>query len=181
MTLRYPILCTAIVILAFLSSCKESDRTVGTSKATSSASQNEPLKELDWLVGNWEDVADNINVNYHFYWNFNNHVLIQNFTVKSPEHSTLDGQQWIVWDPSSKSLRSWIVDSDGGFGESVWYKEGDSWFASTAFTLADGRKASATHVYTKIDNNTFTFASEGRDIGGVVLPNIGPFKVVRKR
>ena len=53
MTLRYPILCAAIVILAFLSSCKESDRTAGTTKATSSASQNEPLKELDWLVGNW--------------------------------------------------------------------------------------------------------------------------------
>ena len=33
MTLRYPILCAAIVILAFLSSCKESDRTASTTKS----------------------------------------------------------------------------------------------------------------------------------------------------
>ena len=97
------------------------------------------------------------------------------------EHNELEGQQIIGWDPVKETIRSWIFDSDGGFGGSLWSKRGDNkWYAHTHFTLADGRKASAMHVYTKINDTTYTFESRARDIDGQLLPNIGPFTVNKK-
>jgi hypothetical protein len=34
------------------------------------------------------------------------------------------GTQWIGWDPAAKQIRSWSFEADGGYGESVWTKQG---------------------------------------------------------
>ena len=59
--------------------------------------------------------------------------------------------------------------------------EGDTWYASLTFTMPQGQIASATHIYRKIDDNTYTFASVSRDVDGQLLPNIGPFKIIRTK
>ena len=139
------------------------------------------LKELSWLVGSWIDQDENIDVNSTYRWDKGGHFLIEHFVMKITESDDLEGYQIIGWDPVEDRLHSWIFDTDGGYGESVWTKLEGSWLLNTVFTLYDGRKASATHIYTKIDDNTYTFESENRDIDGEVLPDIGPFNVVKKR
>jgi hypothetical protein len=46
--------------------------------------------------------------------------------------------------------------------------------------LPDGRKASATNIYTLVDANTCTWKSIGRNVDGEFLPNIDEVKLVRK-
>ena len=73
-----------------------------------------------------------------------------------------------------------MFDSDGGFGEGTWSKKGNSWIVKFNQVLPDGRKASATNIYTLIDANTFTWKSIGRKVGDEFLPNVEEVKIVRK-
>ena len=139
------------------------------------------LKPLDWMIGNWEDESDWIDVSYKFYWDHNNNFIVQDFKMKVLDEEELSGRQVIGWDPVSNTIRSWIFDSDGGFGECKWTQEGNSWYVSVHFTLSDGRVASALHIYKKINDDTYTFSSVDRDVGGKILPDSGPFNIVRKR
>ncbi len=141
----------------------------------------EHLKELEWLVGKWEDKGDGggIRVTSTYEWDQEKNFLLQQFTVKKENKKTLEGKQIIAFDPIRMKIRSWIFNSEGGFGESFWSREGNSWYSVLAFTTGDGRVASATHVYTKIDSDHYTFASFARSIDGKILPNIDPIMETR--
>lgn len=142
------------------------------------------LKQLEWLVGDWADIdpAQDTDIAYNVRWDGNKNFLNQFFYVKKAGKEDLYGNQLIGWDPSIKQIRSWIFDSDGGFGHSVWYLgDNNTWYSTVSFIKPDGGKVSATHVYTKVDNDTYTFASVSREQDGVFLPNLGPYKIVRKK
>ena len=140
------------------------------------------LKSLEWLIGTWEDDSEYIDVAYQFGWDPHRNFIQQDFKMKILGEEELSGRQIIGWDPVQNTIRSWIFDSDGGFGECKWTQEGDKiWYVQVKFTLSDGRTASALHIYTKINEDTYTFSSIDRDIDGKLLPDSGPFKIVRKR
>ena len=63
----------------------------------------------------------------------------------------LEGTQVIGWDPAAGTIRSWMFDSDGGFGEGIWTKNDNTWIVKFSQVLPDGRKASATNIYTLVD------------------------------
>lgn len=138
------------------------------------------LKNLDWLVGNWADDEPDIDLNISYKWDRNKNFLIQEFVLITEDRGELRGRQIIGWDPSQKKIRSWIFDSDGNFGEGVWTIDNNNIYANMIFTLDDGSKGSVTHIYTKVNDNTYTFSSENKDINGELMPDEGPFKVVRR-
>lgn len=140
----------------------------------------EHLKDLDWLVGKWVNTDEDLVFTSHYRWDKSKNFLTQHFTLKVLDHKQLSGKQIIGWDPIKQQVRSWVFDSEGGFGENTWSKNGNSWYLTAVFTLSDGQRATATHIITQVDDKTYTFASVGRDIDGRVLPNIGPFKVVKQ-
>lgn len=141
----------------------------------------EHLKPLDWLIGAWVDDSASIDISYNNLWGFNRNFIVQDFKMQILGEEELAGQQIIGWDPAQKTIRSWIFDSDGGIGTGKWSLDRNTWYVQIHFTLSDGRVASALHLYKKIDEDTYTFYSENRDIDGKILPDIGPFKIVRKR
>ncbi len=144
------------------------------------ASSNfEHLKNLDWFVGNWVDDDENVDIIFNVKWDKSKNFLTQKFTLSLLGQEALEGFQIIAWDPAKKQVRSWVFDSDGGFGNGFWNENGDSWQANMMYTLSDGKTASAVLIYKKIDENSYTFSSTGRDIDGVILPDIQPVKVVR--
>lgn len=139
-----------------------------------------PLRSLDWFQGNWVDRDSDGAVHVSFEWDDNHHFLIHTFTVKNQNQSAFQGREIIGWDPAQKEIRSWVFDSDGGFGEGSWSQEGTTWYVRMIYTMPDGKSASSVQVYTQVDPNSYTFASNNREVDGVMLPNRGPFKVVRK-
>ncbi len=144
------------------------------------ASHYEDLKDLNWLVGKWVNNADDLVYTSSYKWDKSKNFLIQRFTLKVLGHKQLTGKQIIGWDPTNKKIRSWVFDSEGGFGQSNWTKSGESWFQSQIFTLSDGERASATHIITKLDDKSYKFQSVGRDTNGQMMPNVGPFTVIRQ-
>ena len=113
-------------------------------------------------------------------WTKNKAFLTNSFTASVPGMDDLAGTVVIGWDPAEKMVRSWMFDSDGGFGEGTWSKKDNHWIVKFKQTLPDGRKASATNIYTQIGDGTFTWQSIGREVDGQYLPNVGPVKLVRK-
>jgi uncharacterized protein (TIGR02246 family) len=144
-------------------------------------SHYEQLKELDWLVGEWVNQDEAANVELVCQWTKNMNFLTRSFAVSVEDRIDMEGTQVIGWDPAEEVIRSWLFDSDGGFGVAAWKQDGDSWTIQSVQVLADGRKASSVYLLTRIDDDTFSWGSRSREVDGEILPNINPITVVRKR
>ncbi|MFH0957305.1 MAG: SgcJ/EcaC family oxidoreductase [Pseudomonadota bacterium] len=141
----------------------------------------EHLKDLDWLIGEWIDRDENATIETIYQWSRNKSFITGSFAVYVESRADLQGTQIIGWDPIGKSIKSWVFDSQGGFGQATWSRNGNQWIAESSSVLSNGDKASAINIYTFIDNNTFTFQSIGRQTGAELTPNIEEVFVVRKQ
>jgi uncharacterized protein (TIGR02246 family) len=129
------------------------------------------LQPLAWLVGEWVDGDDANAVHSMYRWSAEGAFLTNTFTAITEGGIDLRGTQIIGWDPSEQRIRSWVFDSDGGFGEGAWTQEGDRWVVQSTSTLPDGRKGSAINVYQRLDDNSFSWKSTARHAGDEILPN----------
>jgi hypothetical protein len=78
------------------------------------------------------------------------------------------------WDSETQEIRSWVFDSDGGFGDRFWTEEGkgNRWQIEAVNTLPDGSQSPAVHVITKVDDDHYTWESGNRSVDGLLLPSI---------
>jgi len=144
------------------------------------ASHYEQLKELEWMIGRWVDQDDDATVVTECNWTKNNNFMSRSFTIKVRDRIDMAGMQIIGWDPAARQIRSWVFDSDGGFGQATWKKKGNRWYVQQSGVLSDGKKSSSVNVITCLDDNTCTFQSVNRMVDGELLPNIEEIKVVKE-
>lgn len=142
-------------------------------------SNYERLKELEWMIGTWVDQDEHAVVETTSQWTKNHNFITRAFAVSVGDQIELSGIQIIGWDPVEQRIRSWVFDSDGGFGEATWTHKENRWVINAKSTLPDGRKASAINVMTIVDPDTITWQASGRSVGGEILPNIDPIKIAR--
>jgi hypothetical protein len=88
--------------------------------------------------------------------------------------------QVIGWDESTKQIRSWVFDSDGGFGDGIWSRKENRWTIKSTGTLPDGGKSSAVQIMTQVDGDSFKWQSVNREVDGELLPNVDEVLIVRK-
>lgn len=138
------------------------------------------LKELEWLIGSWVDKDEDVTITYKARWDRFKNFIFQDFKMAVYNLSDVEGLQIIGWDPSENKLRSWIYDSDGGFGTGLWSKKDKGWQVTLTFTLSDGKKGTATNIYSDITNKNYSFSSIDRKLNGEALPDIEPVTVVRE-
>ena len=137
------------------------------------------LKDLEWMIGTWVDQENQSKIVTTSSWTKNQNFITRKFAASIDGQSDLSGVQIIGWDPVSKKIRSWVFDSDGGFGSSTWKKKENRWVVSSSATLSDGKKASAVKILTLLDENTITWQASGRELDGEILPNIEPIQLTR--
>jgi len=137
------------------------------------------LKDLQWMIGTWVDQDGSATIKTTSQWSKNQNFITRRFSVSIDGESDLSGMQLIGWDPVAQNIRSWVFDSDGGFGDSTWKKKENKWVIRSAATLSDGRKASAVKTLTVLDDQTITWQASGRSINGEILPNIDPIRLTR--
>jgi uncharacterized protein (TIGR02246 family) len=143
-------------------------------------SQPKELQQLDWMIGTWVDQDQQNRIETTCQWTKNRTFITRFFTVSIRDRIDMAGLQIVGWDPAAKQIRSWVFDSDGGFGEGVWRKKGNRWYVQSTGTLPDGRKTSAVNIITYVDDDTFTWQSVNRQAGGEILPNVDEVVVVRQ-
>ncbi|MEY3459782.1 MAG: hypothetical protein RL215_2939 [Planctomycetota bacterium] len=142
-------------------------------------SNYDKLKELEWMVGRWIDQDDEVTVVTECNWTRNNNFLVRSFTVQVNDDIDMSGMQIIGWDPVAKRIRSWVFDSDGGFGQATWNRKDDQWFIQQSGVLADGRQSSSVNIIRYVDEKTCTIQSVNRTVDDEVLPNVPEVRIAK--
>jgi uncharacterized protein (TIGR02246 family) len=153
--------------------------TVRETEVSNTPTEDSPLQDLAWLVGEWKDASAEADGAITIRWTKNKSFLTYSFKVSAPGMDDLEGTQVIGWDPAAGMIRSWMFDSDGGFGQGAWARKDNTWVVKFSQVMPDGRKALATNTYTVIDANTFTWKSVGRKVGTESLPSVEEVRMVR--
>jgi uncharacterized protein (TIGR02246 family) len=135
-----------------------------------------PLKELKWLVGNWEAEKGALNLSVR--QTLNQAFLAVDYKIKAGE-GEMTVTQLVGFDPLTNQIKSWTFDSLGGYSEGLWRREGSTWTAEIAGVLPDGQTGTAINAIRYVDDNNFIFQVRDRMIGGQPIPN-SELKATRK-
>lgn len=141
---------------------------------------DEQLKQLSWLIGEWVDESPDVVVTTQYRWADNNSFILGQFEAKVAGRPAISGTQRIGWDPQAKKIRSWAFDSEGGFTQGLWTRDGDSWIVKQTGVTRDGNSASATNVWTYISQDRASFESRDRVVGDEVTDNVAEVILVRR-
>ena len=138
------------------------------------------LQQLEWLLGEWVDEDDDSIVDFSCQRVDNGNFLVRQFAVKIAGQEAMSGTQRIGWDPVSGKLRAWIFDSEGGYAEGTWHRDGENWVLKTTGVTADGQTASGTSIYAFVSEDIMTWQAVDHEIAGVQLPDSEVVTIVRK-
>ena len=141
-------------------------------------SGHEQLKPLAWLVGNWVDDGGSVVVNSSCRWSEDGNFLLQDFNLQVSGKNSMHVNQRIGWDPLNKHIHSWVFDSEGGYGESVWTRDGDNWIIKATGVRPDGSIASSTNQLVPSGKDGYVWRSWDRVIGDEVSGSVEA-KVIR--
>ncbi|MCO8122812.1 nuclear transport factor 2 family protein [Stieleria sp. TO1_6] len=155
------------------------DRSKDLEVSDESQTDREQLQPLAWMIGTWVDQGEQSAVQTTARWTKNGHFIVRSFKVFNDGNVGFEGTEVIGWDASNEMFRSWTFDSDGGFSVGRWSVLGNRWSVDTLTVLSDGTKASATHLYDVIDQDSFEFSSIGRQVDGELVRSIPPVHIVR--
>ena len=126
------------------------------------------LEPLGWLVGEWVNEGADSNVNISCNWSDDGNFLMLTYQVVSDGETVLNSQQRIGWDPRANKIRSWLFDSDGGYGGGYWTLLDDRWVVKSTAVLPDGTSGSATFVYAPESDDKIMLYGLDRVIGDAI-------------
>jgi uncharacterized protein (TIGR02246 family) len=129
------------------------------------------LMDLEWLIGDWIDESPDSIVESTYAWDDNKSFLLHKFVLRVGGKKALQGTERIGWDPVAKHVRSWIFDSEGGFGERFWTYVDDSWIITAKGIRPDADIMTATVQLTRLGRDRMKIASVDRIIGDERMPN----------
>lgn len=140
------------------------------------------LQALKGYVGEWIEESvrpSGVVVHSSCDWTANGSYLIRKFSAEGKNGIVKAGTEVIGWDPRQHRIRSWIFDADGGFGESVWTRDGTRWVIKHTGTLADGNDVSVTYIVTPTSPDALTIQSKDHIVGGEKQPELPEIKLKR--
>jgi uncharacterized protein (TIGR02246 family) len=143
------------------------------------ATNYEHLRDLEWLVGKWTAKSGGRSLTLTCEWTAKRNFLTRKYELKEADGSIRTGIQIIGWDPMVGEIRSWVFDSDGGFGDERWTRDGKRWVLEASAVTRDGAEAAATNVLTRLDHDHFTWQSIQRSLNEVRLPDTALITVTR--
>lgn len=138
------------------------------------------IRELEWMVGDWVDEAENGKIATQVRWDEDENFLVRKYSVQIDGEPARSGTQWIGWDPQANQIRSWLFDSEGGFGEGQWTRSDNAWIIKASGVTGDGLTTSATQIVEPVNKDAVKFQSTDRVVGTEVLPDIDEALMVRK-
>ena len=138
------------------------------------------LKDLEWMIGTWKDKDQDVTITSTVKWDKFKNFIIQNFKMDVYGVEAMEGIQIIGWDPVDETIRSWVYDSDGGFGEGTWSKKDKDWSVAMDYVLSDGNEGKATNIYSNINGKSYSYSSVDRSINDEALDNINPVTVEKE-
>jgi uncharacterized protein (TIGR02246 family) len=141
----------------------------------------ERLKELEWMVGEWVDESEDVQVSTTVRWGQGKGFLVREYSVQVKGEPATSGLMIIAWDPQTEQIKSWIFNADGGRGEGSWTRVTDNqWVVKAQGSTGDGRPTSATQLIGLVNKDAVKTSSTDRIIGGEIARDIEDIIMVRK-
>lgn len=113
-----------------------------------SGDKNEHLDQLEWMIGEWVNEGGGTTVSTTCEWSEDGNYLLRKYQIEDRDGELMNGVQRIGWDPLRQQLRSWAFDSEGGYTEGYWIRNGNQWIVTSGGFTSDGDAVQATAVYT---------------------------------
>jgi uncharacterized protein (TIGR02246 family) len=135
-------------------------------------------KDLEWLIGDWVAKGDGGELRLRYEWDEDKVYLRSRYALKREGKVLSSGTQMIGKNPGG-GLRSWLFDSSGTFGESIWANDGGRWVIEAEATLPDGSEVTAVNLLIPLGKDAFTWQSVERTAAGSELPGTPPVRVTR--
>jgi uncharacterized protein (TIGR02246 family) len=143
--------------------------------------EDETLKELEWLLGTWQARTKDREVTTTYEWDENKAFLRGKYTVKEGGKVIESGLQMIGKDNNDGVIRSWVFQSDGGFGGGVWTRDGKKWSVDVQGVTPDGKELTATCIYIHVDPNTYTWQAVDQALDDEPIADTQPIKVTKQK
>jgi len=137
------------------------------------------LSQLAWMIGTWKDRGGDYSVETKADWARGNNFITRNLKVSEGDDVILEGWQIIGWDPRQKRIRSWIFDSDGGYGQGTWTRDGNRWLVKETRMSPEGNESSSEQTITYVGPDHCTYESANRTLNGDPQPNIAKVDIDR--
>jgi uncharacterized protein (TIGR02246 family) len=138
------------------------------------------LHELNWLLGHWRAEDGHGSVEIHSKWMNGKRFIVRSFKVHGEGGYKLDGTQFVGWDPSAATVRSWSFDSEGGFEQATWARDGKRWLVKVNAVMPDGSVGSEQRLLTRVDNAHMTMQVIDQQVHGQLLPGTETVTLVRQ-
>lgn len=137
------------------------------------------LAELDWLTGDWTGENGDTTIDVSTRWNETHTYLLRDLKVLREGHVVFSGTQRVGWDPITRTIKSWVFDTDGGHGEGAWTKVGDRWIVHGSGVLANGQRTTSINEYTPDGKDAVRWRSSSAQDNGPSA-SARDIKLVRK-
>ncbi len=142
-------------------------------------SPHDRLKELEWMLGEWVEEGPDSHIRVTCRWSEDGNFLIRTFTVNVQGKPVLTVHQRVGWDPLARQIRSWEFDSEGGYGEGKWSRDGERWVIKHAGVRPEGVTASATHIVSRERPDLVRWDAVDRVLGNESVPQERTYAMVR--
>ena len=141
----------------------------------------ERLKELEWMVGEWVDDSEDVQVSTTVRWGQGKACLVRDYSVRIKGEPATSGLMIIAWDPQTQQIRSWIFNADGSRGEASWTRATDNqWVVKAHGNTVEGQPTSATQVISLVNKDAIRTSSTDRIVGGEIAGDVEDIIMVRK-
>jgi uncharacterized protein (TIGR02246 family) len=138
------------------------------------------LKDLEWMLGDWTAKSEEAELRISYAWDDAKAFLQGRYTLKRGGKVASSGTQ-IIGKNHAGGLRSWVFDSSGTHGESVWLRDENRWIIEAAGILPDGSEVTAQNILIPLGKDAFTWQSIERTVAGSPMPDTAPIKVTRAK
>ena len=132
------------------------------------------------MVGEWLDQGSDATVHVSCRWSEDKNFLLRDFAVHVQGQPVMTVSQRIGWDPLTKQIKSWVFDSEGGYGDALWTHNGAQWVIKSTGVLPDGKTATSTNILARVSLNRATWKSTERTVGGQSVPESSEYVMVRR-
>ena len=131
------------------------------------------------MVGDWVDEGSDDVVAISCKWSEEKNFLLVNYESKIHGKEGIKSSQRIGWDPLAQQVRSWVFDTDGGYGDGRWTLVDGSWIIKSTAVMPDGQTGSATIVLEPAGKDKFVMKGLDRIVGDDTQPDF-QVTIVRK-
>lgn len=141
-------------------------------------SEQESMRDLEWLIGTWTAKRADVEVESTYEWIGNKSFIKAKYNIRGKANK-FSGMQIIGLDPNTGDLRTWMFEADGGFGEGTIERDGKTWVFESTTTMANGSEMTAQNILLPLDGDTFTWQPVNIAIDGEPIADMPPVKVKR--